>query len=300
MYHKIIVPLDGSRSAENVLPYARVLARGLKIPVELLGVLDLADMVRNVSAADGLFLDTLAADELRRRRDYLSQVAKSFAGAAVTIKIEKGQAASVIIDGAAADKNSLICMATHGRSGLNRWLLGSVAEKILRGANAPVLLIRAAEAGSTEGEKRFEGVIVPLDGSAVAEQVLPVAAELAKTLDLEVTLFRAYQIPYGVYEVGGSYAIDIARLGENIEKDVQRYLEERCHALRQAGLERISYASTEGFGADEIIKYGRKNPNKLIAMCSHGRSGVKRWMLGSVTETAVRHSGGAVLIVRAA
>jgi nucleotide-binding universal stress UspA family protein len=65
-------------------------------------------------------------------------------------------------------------------------------------------------------------------------------------------------------------------------------------------LEKLSYASKEGLSADEIIKYGLRNPDKLIAMCSHGRSGVKRWVLGSVAETVMRHCAASVLIVRAA
>jgi nucleotide-binding universal stress UspA family protein len=266
----------------------------------LLYVIDLAEIERNVSVARGQFLDTLADDEARRHREYLSAIAKSFSSPLVQCKIGKGEAASVIIESAAAEKDTLVCMATHGRSGLNRWLLGSVAEKVLRGTSNPLLLIRASEEAPTEGEKKFEGVIVPLDGSHLAEQVLAPVAELAKKLDLEVILFRAYTVPYGVYDVGASYAIDLERVSADIEAEVQQYLEEKRDALRKAGVERVSYASKEGLSADEILKYGGKNPNKLIAMCSHGRSGVRRWVLGSVAETVVRHGGDPVLIVRAA
>ena len=299
MYNKILVPLDGSRIAENALPYARALARGLKVPVVLLCVIDLAEIVRHVSVAEGLFLDTLAQDETRRRGEYLNGIAKSFSGARVQCKIEKGDAASVIIESTAAEKETLVCMATHGRSGLNRWLLGSVAEKVLRGASAQLLLIRASVEAQTEGEKRLESVIVPLDGSSVAEQVLAPIADLAKRLDLEVILFRAYNIPYGIYDVGASHAVDLERLSADIEADVQQYLEEKRDALAKAGLEKISYASKEGLSADEIIKFARATPDNLIAMCSHGYSGVKRWMLGSVTETVARHSGDPVLVLRA-
>jgi nucleotide-binding universal stress UspA family protein len=299
MYNKILVTLDGSRTAENALPYARALARGFKVPVDLLSVIDLAEIVPNVSVAEGLFLDTLADDETRRRGDYLNGIAKSFSGARVQCKIAKGDAASVIIESAAAEKDTLVCMATHGRSGLNRWLLGSVAEKVLRGASAQLLLIRASVEAQTEGEKRLESVIVPLDGSSLAEQVLEPIADLAKRLDLEVILFRSYNVPYGIYDVGASYAVDLERLSADIEADVQQYLEEKRDALAKAGLEKISYASKEGLSADEIIKFARATPDNLIAMCTHGRSGVKRWVLGSVTETVARHSGDPVLVLRA-
>jgi len=300
MYSKILVPLDGSPVAENALPYARSLARGLKVPVDLLCAIDLAEMERHVSAATGLFLDTLAEDETRRRAEYLNRIAQSFSGAPVRCKVAKGDAAGVIIEAAAAERDTLVCMATHGRSGLNRWLLGSVAEKVLRGASAPLLLIRASETAQTEGEKRLGAVIVSLDGSGLAEQVLAPVADLAKKLDLEVILFRAYSIPYGFYEAGASYAVDPQRLSAEIEAEVQQYLEEKRDGLAKAGLEKLSYASKEGGSADEIIKYGLRNPDKLIAMCSHGRSGVKRWALGSVAETVLRHCAASVLIVRAA
>jgi nucleotide-binding universal stress UspA family protein len=298
MFNRIVVPLDGSPIAENALPYARALARGLKVPVELLCVIDLADVARNVSVAAGAFLDTLTEDESRRLGNYLNDVAKSFSPADVQVKIAKGDAAAVIVE-QAADANTLVCMATHGRSGLDRWLLGSVAEKVLRGASAQVLLVRATEKVQPGGDKHFNGVIVPLDGSALAEQVLPYVADLAIHLNLSVRLFRAYEVPYVIYEAGGSSGVDIEGFTANIEKTAREYLEEKCHELRQAGLEKVCYAVTEGNSADEIVKYSRRNPNKLIAMCSHGRSGMKRWMLGSVAETVARHSGAAVLIVRA-
>ena len=145
MYKKILVPLDGSKTAENVLPYARCFARNLQIPVELLTVVDLAELTRNVSAAEGLFLDTLIDDETRRYDDYLKGIAKNFPTGSVQYRVGKGKAAEVIVESAAKEKATLIALATHGRSGLNRWLVGSVAEKVLRAATNPLLLVRAKE-----------------------------------------------------------------------------------------------------------------------------------------------------------
>ena len=177
--------------------------------------------------------------------------------------------------------------------------MGSVAEKVLRGTSNPLLLVRATEGTNITGDVALKSIIVPLDGSELAESVLPSVVELAKQLDLEVILFRAYNVPYGIYEGAGAYAVDMERLIADIEAEVQQYLKEKCNTLRKAGLEKASYASREGFSADEIIKYGRKTPDKLIAMCTHGRSGVTRWLLGSVTEAVVRYSGDPVLVVRA-
>ena len=205
----------------------------------------------------------------------------------------------LIIEKGEADTAMLITMATHGRSGLNRFLLGSVAEKVLRGTVNPLLLVRATEEARPSGEATLKSIIVPLDGSKLAETVLPMAAGLAKKLDLEVVLFRAYTVPYAIYGGVGVYAVDRDQLIAAIDTEVIEYLEEKVDALRKAGLEKVSCAAKEGLSADEIINFARRTPNNLIALCSHGRSGVMRWMLGSVTETVVRHCGGPVLIVRA-
>ena len=145
MYSKILVPLDGSTTAECALPMVRSLARRLAIPVELLGVIDLREISRTVSAAEALFLDRLLEDQSRRSAEYLGKIAKTLSGMDVKTRDEQGEAAEVIVETAAADKNTLIVMATHGRSGLNRFLLGSIAEKVLRARVNPLLLVKANE-----------------------------------------------------------------------------------------------------------------------------------------------------------
>lgn len=142
MYEKILVPLDGSKTAENVLPYARCFARNLRIPVELLAVVDVAEMARNVLAAEGLFLDTLIDDETRRYGNYLEGIAKNIPAGSVQYRVEKGKAAEIIVESAATEKTTPITTATHGRSGVKRWALGSVTETVVRHAASPVLVLR--------------------------------------------------------------------------------------------------------------------------------------------------------------
>jgi nucleotide-binding universal stress UspA family protein len=178
--------------------------------------------------------------------------------------------------------------------------LGSVTEKVLRGATNPLLLIRATDEARTDGEGNVKSVVVPLDGSELAESLLPTVADLAKKLSLEVVLFRAYSIPYNAYASAEGYAaIDYEDLLTSLREEAVSYLETKVEAVKKMGVDKVSYVAKEGFAADEIIATGRKNPDNLIAMCTHGRSGVRRWMLGSVTETVVRHSGDPVLVIRA-
>ena len=300
MYTRILIPLDGSKTAEKVLPYARFLAGQLKLPVELLAVVDIAEMATHIFADGARYLDTMIEDSVRNSEHYLRGIACTFpSGTKCTV--EKGKAEQMIIERAAKDKATLVTMATHGRSGINRWLLGSVTEKVLRGATNPLLLIRATEEAKTDGEATVKSVVVPLDGSELAESVLPAVADLAKKLSLEVVLFRAYNIPYNAYASAEGYAaIDYEDLLASMREEAVSYLEKKVETVKKMGIEKVSYVAKEGFAADEIIIMGRKTPDNLIAMCTHGRSGVRRWMLGSVTETVVRHSGGPILVLRAA
>jgi nucleotide-binding universal stress UspA family protein len=300
MYKKILVPLDGSAVAEQVLPYVRTLAGGLKIPAELMGVVDIAELAFHMSAEKGRYLDTMIEDSVRRSGEYLKEVAQTFPRASVSFAVEKGRAEEVIIAKAVADKETLITMATHGRSGINRWLLGSVAEKVLRGSANPLLLVRAKAEAKTEGEVTLKSIVVPLDGSEVAESVLPTVLEMAKKLNMEIVLFRACNVPYSVFGgVRDHFAIVDELLGA-IKGEARDYLEKKTEELKKQGANKVSYVLEQGTSADQIISLGRKTPDNLIAMCTHGWSGVKGWVLGSITETVVRHSGDPVLVIRAA
>jgi nucleotide-binding universal stress UspA family protein len=142
-------------------------------------------------------------------------------------------------------------------------------------------------------------VIVPLDGSELAESVLPSVEELAKKLDLEVTLLGVYGVAPGVSSAGEGEAF-IGGLRAETRTETLAYLEKKAAELRSKGLDKVSCVAKEGLAADEIISTARRTLDNLIAMCTHGRAGVTRWMLGSVTETVVRHSGDPVLVIRAA
>jgi nucleotide-binding universal stress UspA family protein len=176
--------------------------------------------------------------------------------------------------------------------------LGSVAEKVLRGSANPLLLVRATEEAKGEGEAVFKTVIVPLDGSELAESVLPMVADIARKLNLEVLLFRAYHIPSYAYAGDEGYAVNYEELVSGVRDEAKEYLKKKVAEVKKLGVEAVSFSTKEGFAGDEIINIGRNTPGSLMAMCSHGRSGMRRWVLGSVAETVVRHSAGPILITR--
>jgi nucleotide-binding universal stress UspA family protein len=301
MYNKILAPLDGSPLAESILPYARSLAKALNVRVELLHVLDPQVISAFVNPARGRYVHKVEAHMRNAGLDYLKQVANSFPSPPnVECSVEIGRAAEVILQRAEADGGALIAMATHGLSGVRRWILGSVVEKVLHMTSNPLLLVRPGEKVDAMGLARLKTVIVPLDGSGLAERVLPHVTFLAKKIDLEVVLLRIFVLPFSTYFVGEDYPPpDLARLTEEIREEARGYLDGRVEQLRSEGLAKVSSLLLEGNAAQKIIETAQQTADNLVAMCTHGRSGLSRLALGSVTSRVVGHSGDPVLVIRA-
>jgi len=297
VFTRLLIPLDGSKTAEQVMPWARIFADRFKLPVELLAVVDVGTFLTSVERAR--HFDKLNEQALRQSKAYLERISGHFVGSRVRRSVEQGSPAELTIEKAAADKATLIAMTTHGRSGLNRWLLGSVAEKVLRTTTNPLLLVRANHEGKASGQASVKSIVVPLDGSELAETVLPTVVRIAKKLGSEVFLIRAYSSPYSPFiSGGGHYAVNVDELMKDIRDQASNYLEAKVTELRKRGVEQISYLLQEGVAADEIVSVADHTPESLIVICSHGRTGVKRWVLGSVAETIVRHSSSPVLVLR--
>jgi nucleotide-binding universal stress UspA family protein len=297
LFTRLLIPLDGSKTAEQVLPWARAFAESFKLPVILLAVVDVERLLTSADLAR--HFDKLVKQSSRDSKTYLERISGRFVGRSVRRSIEQGSAAELIVKKAEAYKTTLIAMTTHGRSGLNRLLLGSVAEKVLRATTNPVLVVRADHEGEANQVASLSSIIVPLDGSELAETVLPTVIRISKKLRLEVFLIRVYSNPYsGFISGGGHYAVNVDELMKDIRDQARNYLEAKMAELRKRGVEQVSYLLQEGIAADEIVSIAEQTPKSLIVMCSHGRSGVKRWVLGSVTETVVRHAANPVLVVR--
>jgi nucleotide-binding universal stress UspA family protein len=149
MYARIIVPLDGSELAEHALAHAQELAKALSAPVHLLRIVDVTRLERY--GAYGLALEyaglsEVATEEERASREYLDGVSSrvSETGLTVTTEIARGLVVPLLTE--IAQPADLIVMASHGRSGISRWFLGSVAEEVVRKSASPVLIVRAAAA----------------------------------------------------------------------------------------------------------------------------------------------------------
>jgi nucleotide-binding universal stress UspA family protein len=238
--------------------------------------------------------------------EYLNGIVESFGGAvAVRSLVEVGHTAAAIVDAAAAEPEMLIAMATHGYSGPKRWLLGSVAEKVLRAAANHVLLVRPAN-GEPRAEAKLTTVLVPLDGSKLAETVLPTVSELALRLALQVVLVRVTRRiysapPEGFLPVFGANMPNLKKLWEEANAEANQYLIEKANQLRQQGLTQVESLVLEcgvDGAAAAIIDLVKRTPDNFVAMCTHGASGIGNWLVGSVTERVVRHTTGPVLVIR--
>jgi len=207
-----------------------------------------------------------------------------------------------------ADENGidLILMATHGRSGISRWFIGSVADRVLRSSRVPVLLVRAGISQEILGAQWPGSVLVPLDGSGPAELVLPHVMTLAKqpgARTSEVVLLRVcepmamplFAPPEFLVDWGDISAKHMAKA----KRSAKSYLARMERRFNDAGIE-VTSEVLKGQPAEEIIGYARKKPFSLIVMATHGRSGLSRWAYGSVAEKVLLAISSPLLLVRPA
>lgn len=300
MQTRILVPLDGSATAEQVLPYVQLLARQLPARVELLRVVEHLPP-EWMDWAIGARSLQIAASMSSKAQEYVDGVAGSLAekGLAVSASIHGGDAASTIIDEAGKEPDTLLAMCTHGRTGVDRWLPGSVTQKVISLASSPLLVVRPVEPETGEQEVDLQTIIVPLDGSVVAEQVIPHVVALARPLDLGVILVRVTLPIEDYYRSLGMPVAPNGDLSREIDTMTRNYFTRVQEKLRQEGITRLGVRILHGHPADAIIDFARETPNNLVAMTTHGRSGVGRWLLGSVASRVINHCGDPVLLVRA-
>jgi nucleotide-binding universal stress UspA family protein len=299
MYEKIVVPLDGSELAEVALPYVEELASRLKTEVTLLQVISRAYHV--YSSGEGTGRISYTDEEMRplkaRAGDYLKKVASRLEGKGINTRTEVGVgiAADEIIKLADENSTGLVTMSTHGRSGVSRWALGSVADKVVRGTKQPVALIRAKGARPDVREKDIlDKALVPLDGSKESEAVIPYIEELATKLGVEVTLLHML--------APNDYIHSEAQLKqmESLRAPAKDYIESVAAKLKQKGIVAIAKFSEIGLGveAEEIIKLADETHVDLVAMSTHGRSGIGRWVIGSIADRVLHEGNTPLLLVR--
>jgi nucleotide-binding universal stress UspA family protein len=306
MFRKLLVPLDGSEQAAGVLPYVVRLASGLDVPIVLLTVIDSEASVvperfrksegQNREGGEAFDPFTLAGIEVAAR-NMLERVTTQLSnhGVASEYRVVRGVPAIEIIRAANELGCDLIAMSTHGRNIFSRAILGSVTDKVVHTSTVPVLTTTMAmkEEISLDQVKLGE-VVVPLDGSALAETALPYAESLARKMSLEINLVT-------VIDTGGPYQglLDDARSAElepEIRANALEYLRKLAGELRAKGLS-VRADVTDGNPGVVLTQLLHRPRQRIVVMASHGLSGLSRWWLGSVTETLIRTSVDPVLVI---
>lgn len=280
MYRTLLVPLDGSELAEQALPYVLKIAQSFESEVVLLTVCPPGDPLKHVLA------------------EYLEKKAEGFRASRIKVRTLciEGEPASSILSFATENKVDLIVISTHGKGGLSRWALGSIATKVVQRSHIPVFLVRSSE--RAEATVRLGRVLATLDGSQFAEAILPHAEAFARAMAGEVVLLQVIEPmkapPLVVYEDWAKVEKDLM---DKLQREAERYLNRKRALLVERGV-KVTTKLLQGKPAETILEFVGESDIDLVALTTHGFSGITRWAYGSVASRVVEASSKPVLLVR--
>jgi nucleotide-binding universal stress UspA family protein len=289
----ILVPLDGSPLAEAALPHAAALAKAIGSDITLVIVWEEVEESLLRGQPDLAAQIALSGQEACRR--YVEEQAQKLRAEQIDVssRVLTGRATDAILETASEVNARFIALSSHGRGGIQRWWAGSVATAVMRHATVPVLVV-GPEALQRPSKGQIRHVLVPLDGSELAERALSLAAELVsktngRLLLAQVLRWSTQAFLFGVPDV------DAARVDEELTKAAGEYLEKTNAELSVPCEGRVLH----GIPADELLKVVRDEDIDLVVMGTHGRGALMRMALGSVAERMV-HAKAPVLLVREA
>lgn len=303
MLSKIMVPLDGSSFGEFALPLAVSLAKRSGALLHLVHV-DVPLVSAYAGGPGGPFVSApgLEAERYERARDYLAAVQQRVVatpGISATCEILDGPVSATLVEYAESAGIDLIVMTTHGRGPLVRLWLGSVADGLVRRATVPLLFVRPlADADPATPAAPFRHVLIPLDGSELAEQVIAPALDVAGHADVDYTLMRIAE-PYMVFDP----ALRRVAAPEHEQtrlhaEQATEYLATIADRLRPAGVHASTDVMIAEHAATALVAAAHEGQYDLIAISTHGRGGLNRLLVGSVADKILRASSCPVLIVR--
>lgn len=293
----IIVPLDMSETAERSLPLAQALAHQLSARVLLVSVIEVSsDLDDFVSTTE------FKEDVVRLERDlsaYLDNLAARFEGVPVETIIRMGSPVGLITSIAGGVDRSLLVIASHGRSGIRRHLIGSVAMQLIHQVACPVYVV-TAKSGNAAPVGPLQRALVPLDGSELSESALEPIAGLFEPADIHLHILRVAELgawramPYATLDYYGDDSYYQAAL-----QTVNTYLHDIEHRLQAQGYT-VTTEARGGTVAEQIHLATTEQRADFIAMGTHGRAGLNRLIMGSIAERVLRESHVPVLLHRPA
>ncbi|WP_146417287.1 universal stress protein [Haloarcula hispanica] len=281
MFDRILVPTDGSPGSERAFEVAATLASTHDAAVHVLSVVDEHGPTDDWDY-DG---DSPAEAFIESQADHVDTE-----GLSVTTAVREGVVHDAVLDYGDENDIDLIVMGTHGRTGVRRFLLGSVTEKVVRLADVPVLSVKAdAEPGTVS----FDDILLPTDGSSGAEAAIEPTGALASATDATVHLVSVVDTRSLGIDVGSSVIVDEL---ESVATDAVGDASDRLSGM---GVETVETAITHGVPYRAILDAIEETDADLVVIGTHGRTGIDRYLLGSVAEKLVRTSPVPVMTVRA-
>jgi nucleotide-binding universal stress UspA family protein len=294
MYRSILVPLDGSLFAEHALPLAASIARRGSAMLHLVHV-------HGSAGAHDIDLLPHPDDAEQRAGElaYLDELALRVSGDGsipITTALLDAPVVHALHSYAATHAADLMVMTTHGRGALSRLWVGSVADRLMRQSAAPVLLVHPRDTpAEAVVEPAFKHILIPLDGSALAEQILPHALAVGGLMQADYTLLQVAELALASTELYGS-EFD-SSVQERVCGRAHRYLDNLAAPLCSEGFN-IRTEVAIGWPAQHILEYARDHGVDAIALATHGHGGLARLLLGSVSDKVMRGATAPVRMYR--
>ena len=278
MFENIIVPLDTSKLAEVALPYAEELAAKMGSDIVLLTIIE----SENAKELENYYRYIMKIKEATK--DYAAKYTDNEKGKAIKVEIatQDGNPAQGIIEYSLMSKFPLIVMASHGQSGIRRWTVGSIADKVVRSGNPkPVMLIRANDTHADIREKRLlKKALVPLDGSDRSEAVIPYISTIVYKLEMELTLLQ------------------VVPETNNTETEAKSYLQSMCSKIEDIINVPVNSEVAAGPVAETIIDLADELAVDLVAMSTHGMNRNNPLALGSVAQKVFLGGNTPLLLIK--
>ncbi len=296
----IVVPLDGSALAEQALPWATAIAEKTRAKLRLILVhespsLPLDEATARLFTKVELATRTAQRDYLRRQAARIKSE-RQVQVVTATLQGTPGPALERYLDEMTAD---LVVMTTHARGGLQRAWLGSVADRLVRSLDVPMLLVRPTDVVSPEAIGTVREILVPLDGSRRAEAALAPALAMASAFGARLVLLQAvYPVPL-VTDPPTSFPMEIDdELTAMQRGQAQDYVDGLAERISAGGVP-ASGAAVLGTSAFDAIESAARAPGTgMVVLATHGRGGLRRLVLGSVADKLVRGGRLPVLVTR--
>ncbi len=303
MLKQLLVTLDGSDFGEHALPFAREIAAktGASVNISHVHCCDPpTDLLQNTPFQyEGVDMGSYVGKHAEDQEEYLRQQAdalgKALPGNRVSSSLLEGYVTEALERQAGEVGADLIVMTTHGRTGVSRAWLGSVADSLVRHSSYPLLVIRSLEREEVFPSPSFGHFLVPLDGSEVGETILESAVALGKPMGARFTLLHVVS-PH--LTMGARVSPLPAGQQEERAAKARSYLEEVVRKLEAQGIRTTARVETHFAPARSILNSAEEEGVDLIAIATHGYTGVKRALLGSVADKVLRASRWPLLLER--